>query len=168
MKYMYLEWTKSSQLSRTSQFGSAPILSQQEEMSSIEFVGEMYGKKNCSSLTSVWANKASRKVSSKWLPPTQDVFYLHQMRTLYRLVIWKRSPMKFQNLPDATGFGYDVNDKEPLMPKLMGQSAVAPELVNELICECSDDCGTNCQCEQHGQPCTSALWVWWNELWPGR
>jgi hypothetical protein len=38
----------------------------------------------------------------------------------------------------------------------MTQSAAAPELLNEIICECEDDCDDISRCHQHWQPCTAA------------
>jgi hypothetical protein len=71
-------------------------------------------------------------------------------------MIWKHADVIMQHMPDARDFGYAVNEHQHLMPQMMGQPAVASELINELICECSDDCDENCQCQQHGQPCTAA------------
>ena len=147
---------KAAQYQDLATLGAEPTLSQNEEAAVTKFVGEMYGKQNCTSLNAVRAHKASRKVSSKRLPPTNDAFHLHMLRTLYQLMIWKHANISMQHMPDAQAFGYVMDKNQLLMPQMMGQSAVAPELINELICECEDDCDDNCQCQQHGQPCTAA------------
>ncbi len=39
---------------------------------------------------------------------------------------------------------------------MMWQAPVASELLNELVCQCDDDCDSLCRCEMNGQPCTAA------------
>lgn len=39
---------------------------------------------------------------------------------------------------------------------MMTQDASAPELLNDFLCECSDNCINSCVCSKNSQPCAPA------------
>jgi hypothetical protein len=57
--------------------GSGENLTKEEETACMKFIGEMYGKEYCTSVNALMAYKASHKVSTKQLPPTNDSFDQH-------------------------------------------------------------------------------------------
>ena len=63
---------------------------------------------------------------------------------MYQLMNWKRV---------VTEYGYHLEQgDQTLQPVMMTQSDAAPELLNEIICECEDDCDDISSCHQHWQP----------------
>lgn len=64
-----------------------------------------------------------------------------------------------QHLPDVTEYGYEREaNSNKVRPKLMATSISAPELLNELVCDCpgsacDDDA---CTCLINYQPCSEA------------
>lgn len=57
-----------------------------------------------------------------------------------------------------TDFGYRRNEQGILQPVMMTQPAAAPELLNNIVCEClPGDCqnGQNCSCSRSEQSCTA-------------
>jgi len=60
---------------------------------------------------------------------------------------------------NPTEFGYEkTTDGTALTPKMMSQPPAAPELLNDLVCNCPPgSCDTGgCKCLENGQPCTAA------------
>ena len=99
------------------------------------------------------------QIVGKKLPPTENSFHQHLLRTIYQLIIWKQAHIPFQELPDPTEFGYNQNEVYGLQPKLMTQDVSAPELLNDFMCECPDDAcnmASNCTCFTNSQSCTTA------------
>lgn len=70
-----------------SELGSGPP-SKAQRLACTQFVGLLYGKKDCRSLNEIRCEKAMRKVPPKKLPPTDNSFTLHVMRCCYQLLIW--------------------------------------------------------------------------------
>ena len=108
-------------------------------------MGEIYGKQNCTSLNSLRVHKAELKVSTKHTPPIDDSCKLHVLYCKYQLMDWERAKLFKKILPDPARYAYykDQTD-QTLHPLMMAQSPVAPELLNEIFCECYDDCDENC------------------------
>jgi len=60
---------------------------------------------------------------------------------------------------NLTDFGYEkTTDGTALRPKMMSPPLAAPELLNDLVCNCPPgSCDTGgCRCLENGQPCTVA------------
>ena len=133
-------------------------LSYNEEAAALRFVGALYGKQNCTSLNSLRAHKSKSimKVSTKRMPPTNDSFHQHVLRCQFQLITWKKANMPLQVLPDPDSFGYCRNPDGTIDPMMMAQPAAAPELLNDIICFCNNDCDDFCRCHSLGQPCTAA------------
>jgi len=55
--------------------------------------------------------------------------------------------MSFQQLPVAASYGYEIDVNNKLQPKLMNLAVSASELLNKLICACTDNMrNVNCTC----------------------
>lgn len=131
------------------------------KLSQMRFVLRMYGSKDLgSSLNKVCCSMASShksKVPGKKLPPTEDSFLLHMQRSAFQLMIWKSADIGVQELPNPTENGWQLDQESGrLMAKPMSQGCSAPELLNDLICACFNECSNSCVCVSHKQPCVPA------------
>ena len=119
----------------------------------------MYGSKdvasNLNKLRCSMASCQKSKVPGKKLPPTEDSFLLHVQRVAFQLRIWKLAHIGLQELGNPTENGWQQESGRPI-PKAMSQGCSAPELLNDLICECSNTCSDNCVCVSHKHPCVPA------------
>ena len=62
-----------------------------------------------------------------------------------------------QQLSDPLEFGYIIDSESGLLvPQLMSQSVTPPELLSDLVCDCTDMCENDCICLSNEQPCTQA------------
>ncbi|WAR29752.1 hypothetical protein MAR_003320, partial [Mya arenaria] len=98
--------------------------------------------------------KAKSSVHPRNIPPTADSLNLHLQRCVIQLWIWRHATTAQHDLPPFTYFGYEI-DGDGLTPKMMSQPAAAPELLNDLVCEC-EICSETCVCFANRQPCTVA------------
>ena len=57
--------------------------------------------------------------------------------------------------PLEYGWEKDKNT-QLLVPVMMTQSPAAPELLNDIVCECLNACVEKCICYKNSQPCTAA------------
>ena len=125
----------------------------------VKFVGVLYGAVNCGSLNKLRTEKVlkNKHVKPKKLPPTDDSFLLHMLRCTYQLLVWKGCLSAMQQLPDPLEFGYIIDSESGLLvPQLMSQSVTPPELLSDLVCDCTDMCEKECICLSNEQPCTQA------------
>ena len=137
--------------------GSNLDISKQEREACTAFVGVMYGKSGCDSLDKLRREKASKNVSPKKLPPTEDSLQQHILRTAYQLMLWRQANISVQNLPNPEMYGYIRDDDNCLHPRMMNQGPAAPELLNNLVCDCKDiSCNASCTCLVNNQSCTAA------------
>ncbi len=121
------------------------------------FVALMYGKKGCNSLNELRSEKALKNTPVRKLPLTHNSFMQHILRAQYQLLIWKNACVGMHDLPAPTAYGFYINDGQSLQPVMMTQSPAAPELMNELFCECpANACYADCVCLNNEQPCTAA------------
>ena len=125
----------------------------------VKFVGLLYGAVNCGSLNKLRTEKVlkNKHVKPKKLPPTDDSFLLHMLRCTYQLLVWKSCLSAMQQLPDPLEFGYIIDSESGLLvPQLMSQSVTPPELLSDLVCDCTDMCEKDCICLSNEQLCTQA------------
>ena len=85
------------------------------------------------------------------------------MRCCYQLIIWKTKTCgtAIHDLPEPTEFGYEsyeeANGRMALRPLMISHSAAPPELMNDLVCKCSNGlCDAACSRFCNEQPCTKA------------
>ena len=99
----------------------------------------------------------NKKVKPRKLPPTDDSLIQHVLRCCYQLMIWKRALTSLVDLPSPTEYGYIIDaDTGLYMPQMIGQPLAPPELLNNLVCCCEDQCSDVCVCATNEQPCTQA------------
>ena len=122
------------------------------------FIYRLYGQTLLAeSLNLLRSQMAKRKIRPKLLPPTESSFVLHLQRAIIQLRIWRLAHHAWQVVSDPTKFGYTLHDNGvSLVPVLLAGSVAAPELLNDLVCECEGQCDYSCICFIHKQPCTSA------------
>lgn len=139
--------------------GDSVELSADEISICTRFVGQIYGKNECKSLSQLRAEKVLRSsnIKPRRLPPTDDSFRLHLQRCLYQLIIWKYAVWKEQPEIDAGDYGYTRDTESGLIvPVHMSQPSAPPELLSDMVCNCGDLCENNCACSVLCQPCTVA------------
>lgn len=122
------------------------------------FVVRLYGQKLPEdSLNELRSKMAKKKVPPKKLPPTENSFYLHLLRAVLQLLVWKNAHIPMQAILDPLEFGFKLaKDGCSVLPMLMTQTVGAPELLNDVFCQCADYCNDECVCHNNNQPCTSA------------
>ena len=155
----HLMMQKAAMFQPLSNLGKGLTLENDVKAAAIKFVGAMYGKAECSSLNDLRCERAREKsITPKKLPPTEDSFELHVQRCIYQLIIWREAVIPMQDVFDPIDFGYEKTpDGLSVMPKLMNRSPAAPELLNDLVCNCKPKlCATRCKCLENEQPCTAA------------
>ena len=112
------------------------------------------------SLNLLRCEKAGKmNIQGKKLPPTEDVFHFTPSPMFVpQLLIWKQAVVPKPDISDATKYGYKrIQDCPGLQIQMMQQSPAAPELLNDLVCDCHPDaCAVECSCLENGQPCTAA------------
>ncbi len=134
--------------------GDQPIPTPDEVRCSVRLACSMYGK-DCLSLNELQCERVENGATiGKRLPPTNDSFKLHLLRAVYQLIMWKQAVVAMPDLL-AENFGYE-QVRGILQPILMTQNIAAPELLNNLICSCVDQCLADCSCSMNNQPCTAA------------
>ena len=62
--------------------------------------------------------------------------------------------MQYEANPEQ--FGWKKDKTQRLVPVMMSRSAAAPELLNDVVCECADSCSDRCKCAEYGQAYTAA------------
>ena len=118
----------------------------------MKFVCKRHGDTKCSLLNELHCQKANKRV-----PLTLDHFMLHLQHAMYQLYIWKHAHIPIHNIPPATEYGYERSDNGTLTPRIMTQLEAMPELLNLVVCECSEGlCSLNYSCFNFNQPGTSA------------
>ena len=139
--------------------GNQAEISKQERAACAAFVTKLYGKE-CESLDAFRCERAGdtrKNAVAKKLTPTDDSFTLHLQRVVYQLNVWKQASQATQQLPNCRDFGYEMGPNGNLQPVLMNQGISAPELLNDLICDCKDnECNETCICFFNNQTCTAA------------
>lgn len=90
------------------------------------------------------------------LPPTEDAFKQHLLRSLSATLVQKRAHIAAPDLPSAIMFGWKMGEKS-LEPVTMLLSPL-PELAHCLTsCRCvGSKCTRTCSCEKLQVPCSVA------------
>ncbi len=138
-----------------STLGNTVEIQAAEQLAAEKFVCILYGDRNISSLNMLRCLKAEKGTCVKRLPPTHDSFVLHLHRTVYQLFVWKQAITAMNVYPSPMEYGFEF-DGEEIIPKMMSQAAAAPELLNDIVCDCQDSCSQQCVCIKNNQPCTQA------------
>ncbi|WAR02371.1 hypothetical protein MAR_008929 [Mya arenaria] len=146
----------SSKYQPLSDMGEDASLTPIQKSACVTFVADLYGSSGCSTLNSIRSVKALKSLASKNLPPTENSFHLHCLRCVIQLWIWRHALIGIHHLPSPTQFGYETNpDNGTLQPVMMNQPVAAPELLSDMVCNCSL-CSDDCSCFRNKQPCTGA------------
>ena len=75
---------------------------------------------------------------------------------MHQLSVWKHALEPVHQQLPLEEFGYKhCENNVGIRPKLMNQSFAAPELLNDLTCECNT-CTESCSCYINQQPYTNA------------
>ena len=148
---------KATKLQALANLGSGSLTKVEQE-ACVQFVGFLYGAQDCVSLNQLRAEKASKNIGPKKLPPTEDSMHQHMLRCVYQLSIWHQDVVALQQLQDVLQFGYERDTiTNKLQPTMMTQPNAAPELLNEIVCVCAPNrCHDQCICLKSEQPCTAA------------
>ena len=97
------------------------------------------------------------KILVKKIPLIKDSFSLHLLLAFSHLTTWKQENKSFQQLSGGVRYGYEMDVNKKLQPKLMNQGVSAPELLNELICACTNNMtNAKCICLRNDQPYSPA------------
>lgn len=88
------------------------------------------------------------------LPPTFSALKYRIFRAHYVALVLKRCCEPFQNLPDATGYGWEI-ENETLVPILTDELPAPTGLIELSMCSCKTNCETNrCSCKKNSLVCT--------------
>ena len=85
----------------------------------------------------------NKKVKPRKLPPNDDSFILNVLRCSYQIIIWRESLTSIVELSSPTDYhyGYPIDtDTGYIMPLLVRQPLVPPELLNDLVRFCDLNC----------------------------
>ena len=147
---------KADQFQGLSALGTGPP-KKEEICACVHFVGALYGKASCPSIDMLRCELATRSSHPKKLPPTENALKQHILRCTYQLAIWRQATIGQQVLPDPTQYGWESNETTKLLhPIMMTQPCAAPELLIDIVCECSaESCHENCCCLANEQSCTA-------------
>ena len=124
-----------------------------------KFMIQVYTPKNSKSFTSLadlrWFlfSRYSKDASS--LPPTFAALKYKVFRSHFVTLVFKSCFKAIQNLPDPTGFGWELENNQ-LLPPITTDELPAPIGLIELsMCACKADCSTaRCICRKHKLICT--------------
>lgn len=124
-------------LQHVQSLGESRNISRSVRESCTRFIGSLYGKAGCDSLNVLRCEKAAKKVTPRKLPPTEDSFEQHVLRTACQLMMWRQADRLLLEMPDPIFFGYFKETDGSLCPVMMTQSSAAPELLNDLPADLS-------------------------------
>ena len=102
----------------------------------------LYGSANSSSLNMLRCTEPIGKVSPRWLPPIENSFKCHMLNDMLHSTFALESvPVTFE----CDGHCWEKNQLTGLLePVMMTQEPGAPELLNDIVCECDDECAEQC------------------------
>lgn len=123
-----------------------------------KFILFMHGKKakNISSLNELRFHLATTtdKPASQ-LPPTEDAYEQHALRSLYQVTIWCQSHIAKPNIISPEGHGWQVDSVNGLQPTFYKNESAPMEVrdVTHLYCTDKTCQSQKCQCWQAGLEC---------------
>ena len=87
------------------------------------------------------------------LPPSESAAYLHGLRTILQVKVWKN--LDTQSL-DPCDYGWSLEDG--IYAPIKNNDPCAPEdLLKVVRCKCKGGCrSANCSCKKHGLTCAAA------------
>ena len=148
-------YEKSEKYQALASLGDTHVPSDQETVCATMFVGQLYGDSSCASLNRLRCNSVKKqKVAAKKLPPTDDSFMQHLRCVCLQLMIWRQACVGMQELPNILQSGYQEKEGT-LCPVMTTKPFAAPELSNDIVCDCDKDQCYNeaCYCFVSDQPC---------------
>jgi hypothetical protein len=99
---------------------------------------------------------ASRKGDLRSLPPTENAFRQHVLRSLHQLVVSKRAHISQPVYPDATIFGIQLVDGK-LIPTMLTKEALPQAVKLAKYCKCKTGrCLKGCICARAKVKCAIA------------
>lgn len=122
-----------------------------------EFFCTLYGRPGFSSLDKLRAHLfASSKRDLRSLPPTEDAFRLHLLRSLCQFNLYKQAFLTNPSLLNPVDYGRHMDDGI-LLPTMMTKPS-KPTSAKLAFCKCKKDpkCMINCPCSKASIPCIIA------------
>ncbi|KAG1655757.1 hypothetical protein GQR58_024336 [Nymphon striatum] len=119
------------------------------------FFCDLYGKPGYLSLDKLRAHLfASRKLDLRSLPPTEDAFHFHVLRSLCQISLYKQASLSNPVLLPPEEYGRIV-DGDRLIPVMKSKPSSAAKLK---YCKCKKkpNCLRNCPCAKAAVPCIIA------------
>ncbi|KAG1662587.1 hypothetical protein GQR58_020899 [Nymphon striatum] len=121
------------------------------------FFCDLYGKPGYLSLNKLRAHLfASRKLDLRSLPPTEDAFHFHVLRSLCQISLYKQASLSNPVLLPPEEYGRIV-DGDRLIP-VMKSKPSKPSAAKLKYCKCKKkpNCLRNCPCAKAAVPCIIA------------
>ncbi|KAG1713897.1 Protein O-mannose kinase [Nymphon striatum] len=121
------------------------------------FFCDLYGKPGYLSLDKLRAHLfASRKLDLRSLPPTEDAFHFHVLRSLCQISLYKQASLSNPVLLPPEEYGKIV-DGDRLIP-VMKSKPSKPSAAKLKYCKCKKkpNCLKNCPCAKAAVPCIIA------------
>lgn len=110
---------------------------------------------------------ATKKCDLRCLPPTEDAFYLHLLRSLHQMAVCKSAHISKPVHPIATAFGREIRNGK-LVPIMMTKDP-KPRAVQEKFCKCKkSNCLRSCLCARANSKCVFACLCMGDPLKCGR
>ena len=124
-----------------------------------KFVVSLYGgtnhPSNIRSLADIrWYLFSKLQFEAKKLPPTSSVLKYKIFRTHFITMVLRCAHLLLQNLPEATNFGWEIQDTNDLVP-ILADNLPAPLTLLELSsCSCKSGCNNKrCKCRKNDFSC---------------
>ena len=97
-----------------------------------------------------------KRQRSEALPPTSDSFIQHLKRANYQVLVWRKSLVGNQDLPEPQCSGWKEEDGV-LCPILMTSNPAPESIIKLTTCNCKKSlCRSTCSCANNGLCCTEA------------
>jgi hypothetical protein len=98
---------------------------------------------------------ATSKGDLRALPPTEDAFKLHVLRSLNQIIVCKTAHMPMPNYPDPLQFGRHIVQEDKLVATMMTKPARPKTLDKPSSCKCrTGKCLRNCRCAKLQMRCS--------------
>ncbi|KAG1691210.1 hypothetical protein GQR58_007482 [Nymphon striatum] len=136
---------------------SGPAAHDQVITEARSFFCDLYGKPGYLSLDKLRAHLfASRKLDLRSLPPTEDAFHFHVLRSLCQISLYKQASLSNPVLLPPEEYG-KIEDGDRLIP-VMKNKPSKPSAAKLKYCKCKKkpNCLRNCPCAKAAVPCIIA------------